>query len=143
MKSNRFFTFILSGAMVLPMAALAQAGSTASGDNAATAQTQPKERGERGEKFAKELNLTPDQQAELKTIRENIRQQAQAIKNDSSLSADQKKAKFKELRKSSHEQMMAKLTPDQQTKFKEMRKEHRGHHGRGRKGEAGADKTQS
>ena len=143
MKSNRFFTFILSGAMVLPMAALAQAGSTASGDNAATAQTQPKERGERGEKFAKELNLTPDQQAELKSIRENMRQQAQAIKNDSSLSADQKKAKFKELRKSSHEQMMAKLTPDQQAKFKEMRKEHRGHHGRGRKGEAGRDKTQS
>ena len=141
MKSNRFFTFILSGAMVLPMAALAQAGSTASGDNAATAQTQPKERGERGEKFAKELNLTPDQQAELKTIRENIRQQAQAIKNDSSLSADQKKAKSKELRKSSHEQMMAKLTPDQQAKFKEMRKERRGHR-HGRKGEA-KEATQS
>src|SRR5438270_6857079 len=147
MKSNRFFTFILSGAMVLPMAALAQTANTAtaSGDNGntAAAQTQEKERGERGEKFAKELNLTPDQQAELKSIRENMRQQAQAIKNDSSLSADQKKAKFKELRKSSHEQMMAKLTPDQQAKFKEMRKEHRGHRGHGRKGEAGADKTQS
>ena len=144
MKSNRFFTFILSGAMVLPIAALAQTASTASGDNgnAATAQTQEKERGERGEKFAKELNLTPDQQAELKSIRENMKQQAQAIKNDSSLTADQKKAKFKELRKSSHEQMMAKLTPDQQAKFKEMRKEHRGHR-HGRKGEAGADKTQS
>src|SRR5690348_16670636 len=136
MKSNRFFTFILSGAMVLPMAALAQTASTASGDNgnAAAAQTQKKERGERGEKFAKELNLTPDQQAELKSIRENMKQQAQAIKNDSSLTADQKKAKFKELRKSSHEQMMAKLTPEQQTKFQEMRKEHRGHRGHGRKG---------
>ena len=145
MKSNRLFTFILSGAMVLPLAALAQTSGTASGDNgnAATTQTQPKERGERGEKFAKELNLTADQQAELKSIRENMRQQAQAIKNDSSLTADQKKAKFKELRKSTHEQMMAKLTPDQQAKFKEMRKEHRGHRGHGRKGEAAGDKTQS
>ena len=141
MKSNRFLTFILSGAMVLPMAALAQTASTASGDNAA--QTQTQERGERGEKFAKELNLTPQQEADMKSIRENMKQQAQAIKNDSSLTADQKKAKFKELRKSSHEQMMAKLTPDQQAKFKEMRKEHRGHRGHGRKGEAAPDKTQS
>ena len=141
MKSNRFFTFILSGAMVLPIAALAQTASTASGDNAA--QTQSEKRGERGEKFAKELNLTPEQQADLKSIRENMKQQAQAIKNDSSLTPDQKKAKFKELRKSSHEQMMAKLTPDQQTKFKEMKKEHRGHHRHGRKGEAAPDKTQS
>src|SRR5947207_11327125 len=145
MKSNRLFTFILSGAMVLPMAALAQTGSTASGDNgnAATTQTQPKERGERGEKFAQQLNLTPDQQSELKSLRENMRQQAQTIKNDSSLTADQKKAKSKELRQSTHEQMMAKLTPDQQAKFKEMQKEHRGHHRHGHKGEAVADKTQS
>jgi len=144
MKSNRFFTFILSGAMVLPMAALAQTASPASGDNSSTAaQTQPKERGERGEKFAQKLNLTQDQQAEIKSIRENMKQQAQAIKNDSSLTADQKKAKFKDLRKSTNEQMMAKLNPDQQAKFKEMQKERRGHHRHGRKGEAGADKTQS
>ena len=144
MKSNLVFPFILSGAMVLPMAALAQTASTASGDNSSTtAQTQPKERGERGEKFAQKLNLTPDQQAEIKSIRENMKQQAQAIKNDSSLTADQKKAKFKELRQSTHEQMMAKLNPDQQAKFKEMQKERRGHHRHGRKGEAGADKTQS
>jgi Spy/CpxP family protein refolding chaperone len=143
MKSNRFLTLILSGAMVLPMAALAQdAGSATSGDNASAAapQTQKSERGERGEKLAQELNLTPEQKADLKSIRENERQQAKAINNDSSLTADQKKAKFKDLRKSSHEQMMAKLTPDQQKKFKEMRKEHRGHR-HGRKG-AAADGTQ-
>ena len=130
--------------MVLPMAALAQdAGSATSGDNAtnaAASQTQKSERGDRGEKLAQELNLTPEQKADLKSIRENERQQAKAIKNDSSLTADQKKAKFKDLRKSSHEQMMAKLTPDQQKKFKEMRKEHRGHR-HGRKG-AAADGTQ-
>jgi len=142
MKSNRFLTLILSGAMVLPMAAIAQnAGSAAGGDaNAAASQTNEK-KGERAAKFAEALNLTDQQKADLKGIRDNERQQAQAIKNDTSLTAEQKKAKFKELRKSSHEQMMAKLTPEQQQKFKEMRKDHRGHR-HGRKG-AATDGSQS
>ena len=141
MKSNRFLTIILSGAMVLPMAAVAQnAGSATSGDTNATA-AQADKKGQRGEKFAEALNLTDQQKADLKSIRENERQQARAIKNDTSLTAEQKKAKFKELRNSSKEQMMAKLTPEQQQKFKEMRKEHRGHR-HGRKG-AAADGTQS
>jgi len=142
MKSNRFLTLILSGAMVLPMAAIAQnAGSAAGGDaNAAASQTTEK-KGERAAKFAEALNLTDQQKADLKGIRDNERQQAQAIKNDTSLTAEQKKAKFKELRKSSHEQMMAKLTPEQQQKFKEMRKDHRGHR-HGRKG-AATDGSQS
>lgn len=142
MKSNRLITFVLSGAMVLPMAALAQTASsaTASGDSGSTATAPPKQ--DRGAKFAQELNLTPDQQEALKSIRQNERQQFQSIKNDSSLTPDQKKAKIKELRKTSHEEMMAKLTPEQQQKFKEMRKEHRGHKGHGRKGEA-TEGTQS
>jgi Spy/CpxP family protein refolding chaperone len=133
MKSRRFLPFILSGAMMLPIAALAQSGAAA--DNSANAATSQAPDKERGEKFAEKLNLSPEQKADLKSIRENEKQQAQAIKNDSSLTPDQKKAKVKELWKSSHEQMMAKLTPDQQAKFKEMRKEHRGHR-HGRKAEA-------
>ena len=136
MKSNRVLTLILSGAMVLPMAAMAQnAGSATGGDANATASQTTEKKGERGAKFAEALNLTDQQKADLKSIRENERQQAQAIKNDTSLTAEQKKAKFKELRKSSHEQMMAKLSPEQQQKFQEMRKEHRGHR-HGRKGAA-------
>ena len=141
MKSNRLLTFILSGAMVLPMAALAQtANSAASGDGGSTATAPAKQ--DRGAKFAQELNLTPDQQEALKSIRQNERQQFQTIKNDSSLTPDQKKAKIKDLRKTSREQMMAKLTPEQQQKFKEMRKEHHGRRGHGRKGEA-TEGTQS
>ena len=141
MPSNRFLTFILSSAMLLPMAAIAKtdnSGST-SGDtgNTATAPSQ-----ERGQKFAQALNLSPDQQAAIKSIRETFRQQAQAIKNDSSLTPDQKKAKFKELRKTTHEQMMAKLTPDQQQKLKELRKQHRGQWRRGRKSEGSTEQTQ-
>jgi Spy/CpxP family protein refolding chaperone len=141
-KSNRLLTFILSGAMLLPMAALAQTSNqaTAGSDKGSSVQA-PRERGERGEMFAQELNLTPEQKAELKSLRETEKQQAQAIKNDSSLTSEQKKAKFHELRKSSHEQMMAKLTPEQQQKFKEFRKEHRGHRG-GHRGKGKSGETQ-
>lgn len=117
--------------MLLPLGAMAQAASSTPDNSTQTATTSQKT--ERGEKFAKALNLTPEQQTELKQIRESSREQFKAIKNDSSLTADQKKAKMKELRKSTNEQMMSKLNPDQQAKFKEMRKEHR-HHGRGHKG---------
>lgn len=127
---------------MLPLAAMAKADNpTTSGDTGNTA-TAPAPNQERGQKFAQALNLTPDQQAAIKSIHQNFRQQAQAIKNDSSLTPDQKKAKFKELRKSSHEQMMAKLTPDQQQKLKEMRKEHRGHWRHGRKGQGSTEQTQ-
>ena len=123
---------------MMPIAALAQTGNSAtnSGDAGSAAPNAENKRGERAEKFAQQLNLSPDQQAALKGIRENEKQQAQAIKNDSSLTPEQKKAKFKELRQSSHQEMMSKLTPDQQQKFKAFRKGHRGHR-HGRKGEFG------
>src|SRR5437660_12038453 len=132
---------ILSGALMMPIAALAQTANSAtnSGDAGSAAPSAEDKRGERSEKFAQELNLSPDQQAALKSIRENEKQQAQAIKSDSSLTPEQKKTKFKELRQSSHEEMMSKLKPDQQQKFKAFRKEHHGHRG-GRKGEGDTKK---
>ena len=132
MKSRYLLSLLLSGAMAVSVGAMAQTSNSAAdtGNNATTQNGG----GQRGQRFAEALNLTPQQQTDLKTIHENQRQQAQAIKNDTSLTPDQKKAKFKELRKSSREQMMAKLTPEQQEKFKEMRKEHRGRgHWRGGK----------
>ena len=70
MKSNQLLTLMLSGAMLLPVAALAQTANsgTASGDSATATSAQDEKRGEgreRGEKFAKELNLTSDQQADF------------------------------------------------------------------------------
>ena len=137
MKSNRLLTLILSGALALPLAALAQTSNSAtSGGDTGNPTASQAPNNERGEKIAQELNLTPEQKTDLKSIRDNEKQQAEAIKNDSSLTADQKKAKLKDLRKSSHQEMMAKLTPDQQKKFKEMHKGRRGHR-HGRKGESG------
>lgn len=77
-----------------------------------------------GEGF-KKLNLTDDQKAQMKKIREDARAQADSIRNDSSLNADAKNAKLKDLHKSSMKQMHALLTPDQKKQLKENRKERR------------------
>jgi Spy/CpxP family protein refolding chaperone len=84
-------------------------------------------------KMANQLNLTADQQSQMKTLHQDMQQQREGIMNDQSLTADQKKQKMRELRKSQSEKMNTILTPDQQTKMKELRKQrmknHRMNHG--------------
>jgi len=80
--------------------------------------------------MAKKLNLSQDQQNQLKPIFEKQHEQAKAIKNDSSLTQDQKKAKFQSLRQDTMAQMNNILTPEQQQQFQQMRaKHHRGNNG--------------
>ena len=69
------------------------------------------------------LNLTDDQKAKLKPILEDQMQQMKAVRDDTSLSQDQKRAKIKSIHESFHEQINAVLTPEQQAKFKQMRQE--------------------
>jgi Spy/CpxP family protein refolding chaperone len=135
------FHMTLSAAVLgtlLTGAAFAQTATTpstsSSGTQATTnTSTNQEKRGEKmrehRDKMAKELGLTDDQKSQMKTIHQDARKQAQAIKNDSSLSADQKKAKMKEL----HEQTMAKseaiLTPEQKQKMEQLKAEHKGKRG--------------
>jgi len=69
------------------------------------------------EELAK-LNLTDDQKAQVKKIHEDMRAQAEAVKSDSTLSADQQHAKLEGIRKSAHEQVKQLLTPDQRKQMK-------------------------
>ena len=72
-----------------------------------------------------DLNLTPDQKTQIKELHQQDRQQMEAIKNDATLTPDQKKEKMRDLRKSQSEKMNSILTPDQQAKrkaFMEQRK---------------------
>ena len=57
MKSNRLITLILSGAMAMPMVALAQTANsgTASGESANASTAQQNERGERRERGENDL----------------------------------------------------------------------------------------
>jgi Spy/CpxP family protein refolding chaperone len=72
------------------------------------------------------LNLTDDQKAQMKKIREDAKSQIDAVKNDTSLSAEQKQAKMKEIRRDSHKHVMSMLTPDQRKTMKQWRHEHHG-----------------
>lgn len=71
--------------------------------------------------LTEKLNLTPDQQAKLKPLLEDQAQQMKAVRDDSSLSEEQRKAKMKAIHESFHDQMSTVLTPEQQTKLKEMK----------------------
>ena len=71
------------------------------------------------------LNLTADQKKQLHDLRMSMRDQAAIIRHDQTLTAEQKQAKFKELRTSTREQMKSVLTPDQQQTFAARRANHR------------------
>ena len=76
----------------------------------------------------KELGLTKDQLAQIKTIRNDIKPKVEAIKNDTTLSEADKKAKLKELRKATRTQIEAVLTPEQRDKLKQLREARKDQH---------------
>jgi Spy/CpxP family protein refolding chaperone len=73
--------------------------------------------------LSEKLNLTEDQKAKLKPVFEDQGQQLKAVQDDASLTPDQKAAKKKAIHEKMHDQINAVLTPEQQEKFKEMKKE--------------------
>ena len=70
------------------------------------------------------LNLTPDQKSKLQPIFQSSRQQAQAVRNDASLTPDQKRAKLRDIHRSSMSQFNSILTPEQQQQWQQMRQNH-------------------
>jgi Spy/CpxP family protein refolding chaperone len=73
--------------------------------------------------LSEKLNLTDDQKAKLKPILEDQAQQMKAVRDDTSLSQEQRKAKKKALHESFHDQINGVLTPEQQAKWKQMKPE--------------------
>jgi periplasmic protein CpxP/Spy len=73
--------------------------------------------------LSEKLSLTDDQKATLKPILQDQMQQMKAVREDSSLSQEQKRTKLKSIHEALHDQINAVLTPDQQAKFKQMRQE--------------------
>ncbi len=61
--------------------------------------------------------LTAEQKQQLRSLRNSARDQAAIIRNDQTLTAEQKQAKLKALRASTREQMKSVLTPAQQAAF--------------------------
>jgi Spy/CpxP family protein refolding chaperone len=73
------------------------------------------------------LDLTADQQAKMKTLHESYKSQAKAIKDNQSLSDDQKKEQMKALSVKRREEMKLILTPEQQQKMSQQRRNMKKH----------------
>jgi Spy/CpxP family protein refolding chaperone len=71
-----------------------------------------------------ELDLTNDQQKQLKPILQDEFKQLKAVKDDPSMSPEQKKAKAAEIHNGAKSQIGSILTPEQKKKLAEMKESH-------------------
>lgn len=78
------------------------------------------------EMLTKKLNLTADQQSQVKSIQQDTRQQMMALRDDTSLSQDQRQSKMMDIRKSSQDKIRSVLTDEQKPKFDAMQTQMRG-----------------
>jgi Spy/CpxP family protein refolding chaperone len=105
-------------------AALSHAQNKAPDSAAGQSQAMHEKHGDHNAMLAN-VNLTDDQKTQIKQIHEGTRPKIEAVKNDSSLSADQKQAKIHDLKRDMHEQVKKILTPEQRKQFEENMREHR------------------
>jgi Spy/CpxP family protein refolding chaperone len=82
-------------------------------------------------RMTKQLNLTDDQQAKIKPILEDQHKQMMDLRQDTSMSREDRFAKMRNIREKSSEQMKAVLTPEQQKKWEKMQQRRRGRRGGG------------
>jgi Spy/CpxP family protein refolding chaperone len=71
------------------------------------------------------LNLTDEQKAQIKTIREDGKAQIMALGKDASLSTDAKQQKVKVIRKDIRRQVWSVMTPEQQKQWAAEQRERR------------------
>ena len=77
------------------------------------------------QELSEKLNLTDAQKAAIKPILANDVNEIKAVRQDGSLSEEQKMSKIKEIQENSRKQINAILTPEQQKKFAEIKSEAR------------------
>lgn len=72
-------------------------------------------------RFAERLGLTDEQRSQLQSRRADVAAAARAIRDDASLTPDQKREKLRATRQAARGEMRAILTPEQQAKFDTMK----------------------
>lgn len=93
--------------------------------------------------MATELGLTDAQKTQLKTLHEQQRTKAQELRSNESLTKEQRMEQMKALHESTQSQVNSLLTPEQQTRFAEMKADRKARMGKHRKGRRGAWNDQS
>jgi len=125
---NRFASrFALLGlalgiASLAPMAFAQDNSAPANADNTAPmhqhAAPDPQKQAAR---LAKHLGLSDDQTGKITSILQNRQQQMQSTRSDSSLSAQDRRAKMRSIQQDTDSQINAVLTPAQQTQYATMK----------------------
>jgi periplasmic protein CpxP/Spy len=82
-------------------------------------------RGNQVDFLTKKLNLTPDQVTQVKAIDDDARKQFMALRDDTSISGADKRAKIMDIHKASQDKIRALLTDDQKTKYDALQEEMR------------------
>ena len=90
-----------------------------------------------GNNIKKALNLSDDQATKMKDARATLQGKMKAIKSDSGLSKEQKMVQVKDAATAFDGQMKGILTPEQYTKWGEMKEEMKGKMKEKRKGKKG------
>lgn len=75
------------------------------------------------DRLAKRLGLSADQTSKITAILQNRQQQAAALRSDSSLDRDDRRAKMRSIQESTQAQINAVLTPAQQAEYAKMQQE--------------------
>jgi len=97
---------------------------------------------ERVQHLTKTLNLSTDQQAKVKSILEDQQSQMTSLRQDTSMSQQDRRAKFQQIHQASTQKIRETLTDDQKTKFDEMQAQHKGMGKRGGQNDAGSTDKQ-
>lgn len=134
MKKNAIRFLIVAFALAaLSLPALAQAapGATGAGETGAKGQHHGMPTvDERVQHMTKALNLSDDQQAKVKSILENQQSQAAGLRQDASLSQQDRRAKFMQIHQATQQSIRDVLNDDQKAKFEQMQARHKEHMGK-------------
>jgi Spy/CpxP family protein refolding chaperone len=122
-KTN-IFTVLAAGSLIVCGSALAQdstnAAAPAPSTNSPPARPHIMFRGASMERLAQILNLTDAQKAQVQPILDAERQKMRDLRENTSLSMDEKRAQVKEIREKTTAQMQPVLTPEQFAKWQNM-----------------------
>jgi Spy/CpxP family protein refolding chaperone len=109
-------TIALAGACTLSLSAVAQDAKPAAGGAPGGHHGMPNPE-ERVNRMKTELGLTDEQSAKLLTIYQKAGESLKALHEDTATPQDQKRPKMEELMKSTRDEVLAVLTPEQKEKF--------------------------
>ncbi len=122
MKKNMFIATVIFTMLAGGTVMFAQMGQGQGQGNGqwGHGQGQPPTADQRLERMTQQLNLTGAQQEQIKPILENESTQMQALRADTSLSQDDRRAKMMQIRQESAAQIKPILNADQQKQFEAM-----------------------